>query len=153
LVASDPEGPDALTDGSTRPPRCPRRHAQIRRAGLVQGSSRGERSAGTRNRPYGVPRIWLMVALSGTSGCPDSSVLRGMRPVTDGKRVVLRITHWRSGSKAALRQFVPPITPGYWTFHARGGKDAVVAIALDEFPALTLVPGREAPGVIAAERR
>jgi hypothetical protein len=33
LVASDPEGPDALTDGSTRPPRCPRRHAQIRRAG------------------------------------------------------------------------------------------------------------------------
>jgi hypothetical protein len=32
FVASDPEGPDALTHGSTRPPRWPRRHAQIRRA-------------------------------------------------------------------------------------------------------------------------
>jgi hypothetical protein len=82
--------------------------------GLVQGSSRGETSAGMRNRPYGVPRIWLIVALSGTSGCPDSSASRGMRPVTEGNRVALRITHRRSGSNAALPQFVPPITPGYW---------------------------------------
>jgi hypothetical protein len=35
LVASDPEGPDALTHGSTRQPRCPHRHAQIRRAAFI----------------------------------------------------------------------------------------------------------------------
>jgi hypothetical protein len=39
--------------------------------------------------------------------------------VIDGKRLILRITQPRSGSNAALPQFVPPITPGYWIVPCR----------------------------------
>jgi hypothetical protein len=65
-------------------------------------------------RLTGVPCISLIVALSGTSGCPASNVARGMRPVTEGRWLMFRITQPRCGSTATLPQFVPPITPGYW---------------------------------------
>src|SRR5215216_2520630 len=37
-----------------------------------------------------------------------------MRPVSEGRWLMLRITQPRCGSNATLPQFVPPITPGYW---------------------------------------
>ena len=90
-----------------------------------------------------MPCISLIVASSGTSAFPAFSVSRGMRPVTEGRRLMLRITQPRCGSNATLPQFVPPITPGYWIVPARleGVKDAVVAIALDQFLALARSQG------------
>ena len=71
--------------------------------------------AGESDLAYGVAAYLP----SRPSAFPDFSVSRGMRPVTEGRRLMLRITQPRWGSNATLPQFVPPITPGYWIVPAR----------------------------------